>query len=79
MIQDLFREQDPQQEPLKVGQSNVADLCVCSVVAAPGLIMGSENVLCWNVWGLNACSHRDAVREVVRSERIFSLSVGLGV
>jgi exonuclease III len=32
--------------------------------------MGSKNILCWNVWGLNVGSHRGAVRELVRVERI---------
>jgi hypothetical protein len=31
--------------------------------------MGSENILIWNVQGLNAGSHHDAVRELVRVER----------
>jgi exonuclease III len=31
--------------------------------------MGSENILIWNVRGLNARLHRDAVRELVRAER----------
>jgi exonuclease III len=40
------------------------------VVVDPGYQMGSENILCWNVWGLNACSHHDLVRELVGSEHI---------
>jgi exonuclease III len=32
--------------------------------------MGSENLLCWNIRGLNSCLLCEVVREVVRSERI---------
>jgi exonuclease III len=31
--------------------------------------MGSENILIWNVQGLNAGLHHDAMRELVRVER----------
>jgi hypothetical protein len=31
--------------------------------------MGSENILIWNVRGLNAGTHRAAVRDLVTSER----------
>jgi hypothetical protein len=32
-------------------------------------IMGSKNILIWNVRGLNVRSHQDAVRELVGAER----------
>lgn len=32
--------------------------------------MDCENILIWNVRGLNARAHRDAVRELVNAERL---------
>jgi exonuclease III len=32
--------------------------------------MGSENILVWNVGGLNSASHRDTVWELVFVERL---------
>jgi hypothetical protein len=32
--------------------------------------MGSENIICWNVRGLNLGAHHYAVRELVREEHI---------
>jgi hypothetical protein len=32
--------------------------------------MGSKNVICWNVWGINSGAHRNMVRELVREERV---------
>jgi exonuclease III len=32
--------------------------------------MGSENILCWNVRGLHAVAHRNAVRELVRAKNV---------
>jgi hypothetical protein len=40
-----------------------------SVVWPPIIPMESENIIIWNVRGLNARSHRDAVCELVRAER----------
>jgi exonuclease III len=31
--------------------------------------MGSDNILIWNVWGLNADSHRDALHNLVAAKR----------
>jgi hypothetical protein len=33
------------------------------------ILMGSENVLMWNIQELNVANHRDAVRELVSMER----------
>jgi exonuclease III len=41
-----------------------------AVVVELGFQMGSQNVLCWNVRGLNARSHRDSIRELVMSEHV---------
>jgi exonuclease III len=37
--------------------------------------MNSENILVWNVRGLNAISHRDMLRSLVASERVSVVCV----
>jgi hypothetical protein len=40
------------------------------VVSSSLVPMGSENILIWNVRGLNAQSHHDAIRELVRAKHL---------
>jgi exonuclease III len=40
-----------------------------------GSLMNSESILVWNVRGLNANSHRDALRSLVGSERVSVVCV----
>jgi hypothetical protein len=64
MIGDMFM---PDPSGPAQGCAHEHGLLVVVVVRSA---MGSDNILCWNVRGLHARAHHDAVRELVRAELI---------
>jgi hypothetical protein len=50
-------------------EAEEVDSTLPAVARPPSVLMETENIIIWNVRGLNAWSHHDAVRELVRAER----------
>jgi hypothetical protein len=69
MIDELFVPHVPAVELPEDDTAETAYAFASGRLRVAKLSMGLENILIWNVRGLNARSHRDALKELVVAEK----------